>query len=181
MAKKLKIVKSILPWMAIFKMGKDPIGFLVKHQKETGDLYRIDAPIKFVLVSNHEHIRHILQKNWRVYEKGAAYDGFKLLLGDGILVNNGEKWKKSRRLIQPAFSKKHVEQLAESMHNSSSKWAEQWKKKFDRNEYIEAKSDMVKFALDVLANVILGEDVAKQYNSKFIPLIQDQYDFVLKR
>ncbi len=180
-AQKLKFVKSKIPKTAVFKMAKDPVAFLNKHQKETGGLYRVDAPIKFVIASDQEAIRHILQKNWKFYEKGAAYDGFKLLLGDGILVSNGEKWKRNRKIIQPSFKREQIQIFAKSMNKSSEKWAEIWREKCKNGEMIEPKSNMVELAPEVLGLFILGEESGAKYKPKFLPLLQNQYDFVLNR
>ena len=59
---------------------------------------------------NHpDDVRRILITNYRNYTKGVGYDRIKILLGNGIIVSEGEFWKRQRRLAQPAF---HRDRLA---------------------------------------------------------------------
>lgn len=177
---KLPVVKAGWPWKAAFKMIKDPVSFLKTQQKKTGDLYRIDAPIPFVVLSNHEHIRHILQVNWRNYEKGPAYRGFALMLGNGILNSEGDEWKRNRKMIQPGFNRDHVAGLTETMLEVSNEWADLLQQKSLLEKPIEAKTEMIQFSLDIIARVLMGQKLAEKYKARFLPLLQKQYGFVMQ-
>jgi cytochrome P450 len=181
MADKLKVVKYSFPWLAILKIGQDPLGFLNKHHKDTGKLYRVDAPIKFAVVSDHENIRHILQKNWRSYSKGTAYEGFRLMLGNGILTSSGDEWKRNRKLIKPGFTKEHINTIASEINTQAIELCANLKLKEDAGEFFEAKNEMILFSLSVISKIMLGGDCANRYQSKLLPIIEREYDFVLKR
>lgn len=181
MPKELKKIKSWIPKTAVFKMAKDPVGFLIKHQEETGSMYRIDAPIKFVIVSDPDYIKHMLQTNWRNYQKGAAYDGFKLFLGNGILASEGDLWKKNRKLIQPSFSKESIRTIANTVDKTAIKWSNKWLEKSHNNESVEAKYEMLEFTLEVVSNAMMGEEMTQKHKPTFMPLFQAEYGFVLKR
>lgn len=181
MPKELIKIKSWIPKTAVFKMAKDPVGYLIKHQTDTGSIYRIDAPIKFVIVSDPDYIKHMLQTNWRNYQKGAAYDGFKLFLGNGILASEGDVWKKNRKLIQPSFSKESIRTIAQTIDKTSIKWSKKWLEQSQKNEPIEAKYEMLEFTLEVISNAMMGEEMTQKHKPTFMPLFQAEYDFVLKR
>ena len=181
MQKELKTIKSLIPRTAVFKMAKNPVGFLIKHQKKTGSLYRIDAPVKFIIVSDPEYIKHMLQTNWRNYQKGAAYDGFKLFLGNGILASEGDLWRKNRKLIQPSFSKERIKSIANIVDETALKWSNKWLQQSKQKETIEVKYEMLEFTLEVISNAMMGKEETQLYKPLFIPLFQSEYDFVLKR
>ena len=181
MQKELKTIKSLIPRTAVFKMAKNPVDFLIKHQKKTGSLYRIDAPVKFIIVSDPEYIKHMLQTNWRNYQKGAAYDGFKLFLGNGILASEGDLWRKNRKLIQPSFSKERIKSIANIVDETALKWSNKWLQQSKQKETIEVKYEMLEFTLEVISNAMMGKEETQLYKPLFIPLFQSEYDFVLKR
>ena len=39
-------------------------------------------------------------------------------VGEGLLTSEGEKWKKQRKMMQPAFHKKQLENLLNGMHDT---------------------------------------------------------------
>src|ERR1700684_1454636 len=56
--------------------------------------------IKKVYVINHpDLVQHVLQKNPNNYQKGDGYEVLELLLGKGLITNEGESWRKQRTLI----------------------------------------------------------------------------------
>lgn len=179
MASKLPKVKYRFPWSALLAMTKDPIHFMDKQQKEKEAMYSVQAPIKFAVVSNHVAIRHILQKNWRNYSKGSAYDGFRLMLGNGILNSSGKEWKKNRNLIQPTFSKENIQAMSRAMNESSIHWCEQLISSGE-NQCFEAKEKFIHFSLSIISDVMLGDE-ADKYKPLLFPIIEREYDFVLKR
>jgi len=181
MPKELKKIKSWIPKTAVFKMAKDPVDYLIHHQKETGSMYRIDAPIKFMVVSDPDYIKHMLQGNWRNYQKGAAYDGFKLFLGNGILASEGDVWRKNRKLIQPSFSKESIGSIVSIVDRTTQKWSNKWLKQSQQNKNIEAKHEMLEFTLEVISNAMMGEELTQKHKPTFMPLFQSEYEFVLKR
>src|SRR4051812_39825113 len=59
---------------------------------------------KKVYMLNHPHLaQHVLQKNYSNYNKGVFYSTLAILLGNGLINNDGASWHKQRTLIQPSF------------------------------------------------------------------------------
>ena len=88
----------------------------VRHERhaQLGDTFRIFAPGRgsHTWVFNHPDVaRRILITNHRNYTKGVGFDRIKILLGNGIIVSEGEFWKRQRRLLQPTFHRRVLTQL----------------------------------------------------------------------
>src|SRR3972149_5349879 len=93
--------------------AKNPTNFVLENMRKYGDLVFFSAlNFKFVLVSNPNYIKHILQKNNTNYNKGRGYGPLRLFLGNGLLTSEGEFWLKQRRLQRPAFSRKNIQEYS---------------------------------------------------------------------
>jgi len=65
------------------------------------------GPYPTVLITNPEHVKEILTKNY-VYQKQTHPNPFAKLLAQGLVLVEEDKWAKHRKIINPAF---HVEKL----------------------------------------------------------------------
>ncbi|WP_146615840.1 cytochrome P450 [Nonomuraea aridisoli] len=81
-----------------------------------GELVRLTmGPFRPYLVTHPDHVQHVLARNQPNYvREGMFWDPLAPLLGEGIL-SDGESWAESRRILQPLFTAKYVNSLAERM------------------------------------------------------------------
>jgi len=74
---------------------------------------------RIMLTRDAELARHILQKEHKKYEKSKLQTHLlSKYIGYGLLTASGSYWLKQRRLIQPAFHKKKVENLLDIIHQT---------------------------------------------------------------
>jgi cytochrome P450 len=74
------------------------------------------GPAEAYLVTEPEHIQHVLQDNWRNYPKGASmWRPLRRLIGQGLVTADGELWIESRRRLQPFFTQKSIAAFAATM------------------------------------------------------------------
>ena len=65
------------------------------------------------MVSAPAYAEHVLLENWQNYiRKGQAVKRIALSLGNGIISSNGELWVNQRRMIQPAFNRSSISDMA---------------------------------------------------------------------
>ena len=97
---------------------KNPLPFHEGNFKRLGDTFRIQLGFgKEVLITRDaEFAKHVLQKQHKKYYKSELQTkDLGKYLGKGLLTINGNSWLKQRRLIQPAFHKKKLEALTETI------------------------------------------------------------------
>lgn len=97
---------------------KNPLPFHHKNFEEQGDVFRlkIGATKSVVFVRDAAFAEYVLQKNQKNYTKSKIQtEDLVKYIGKGLLTSEGELWKKQRKLIQPAFHKKQLENLLGSI------------------------------------------------------------------
>ena len=56
------------------------------------------------VVSSPDYVQHVLRNNWTNYRKGLAIKRVAMLLGNGLMVSEGEFWISQRRMISACVS-----------------------------------------------------------------------------
>ena len=100
---------------------KNPLPFHHQNFEEQGDVFRLKIGFKnsVVFVSDATLAEYVLQKNQKNYTKSKIQtEDLAKYVGKGLLTSEGEHWKKQRKLIQPAFHKKQLENLLESIKSA---------------------------------------------------------------
>ena len=102
---------------SLLSFARAPLSFLRAAHAAHGDaIYLGKALGKHLFVFAHpDAVRHVLQENHRNYVKGDNFKAIRLVVGDGLVVSEGDHWKKQRRLVQPVFHRARVAALAEQM------------------------------------------------------------------
>jgi len=143
-------------------LSPDSFASIASLIDQFGDICRI-KPVRrkqdTYLVNNPDYIKHILLTNNGNYKKGLGFERVKMLLGNGLIVSDGDYWRQQRRMIQPGFQKSNIALLAQGMCDSNMKLLTTWQAKADTGEAINLSKDMSHLALDIILHAIFGQDV----------------------
>jgi cytochrome P450 len=111
------------------------------------------------VVTDPAYAEHVLIKNWQNYvKKGPAINRVTFLVGNGLIVSEGEFWKRQRRLIQPAFHRKSVDGLTALIVNVNAALLDRWENAAKKNECVNVTRDVSDMILEVVLRSIFGED-----------------------
>jgi cytochrome P450 len=97
---------------------KNPLPFHRENFEKYGNTFKISPkPGLMIHFTCDEKItQHILQKNQKNFNKSTLQtEDLGKYIGHGLLTENGEKWRANRKLIQPAFYKKSISSLMDTM------------------------------------------------------------------
>ena len=137
---------------------------LSRYFAEFGDIYRVFAPGRGVYnyVINHpDDIKRVLLSNHRNYTKGEGMDRVKILLGNGIMTSEGDFWRRQRRMMQPSFHRRVIDQFSALLREVNDKFAARWAEKAARGEPVNLSDDTSELTLEIVLRSIFGSDLAR--------------------
>jgi cytochrome P450 len=100
---------------------ENPLPFHHENFEKLGNTFRLNLGFgrKIIFSRDADFAEYVLQKDQKNYTKTEIQTrDMAKYLGHGLLTAQGVHWKKQRKLIQPAFHKKQLMELLESMHNA---------------------------------------------------------------
>ncbi len=124
-----------------------------------GDIYRATVyGTNVYAIRSPECAQHVLRTNWQNYTKGQAIKRIALLLGNGLMVSEGEVWKRQRRMIQPAFHRGAIGALATVIAASNAALLERWRRAAQAGAPVNVTRDISLLVLEVVLKAIFGAD-----------------------
>jgi len=111
-----------------------------------------------VFVNDAHEVRQILTRRHGKYIKGPGFERVKMLLGNGLIVSDRDVWRRSRTMIQPAFSRQNVHRLLSVMVECCDRRAVHWARAADGNVTLNMTTETSDFALELILISIFGDD-----------------------
>lgn len=146
------------------ELQRDTLGFFDRG-RSYGNLYSFElltsgGKLLGYAISRPEHVRHVLKDNYKNYRKSGSYDRLASALGEGLLTSEGGLWHRQRRLAQPAFHKRRLASLADTISSTAGevlerRWADEVPKP------VNAAAEMSALTLAVLGNALMSTDLSK--------------------
>ncbi len=146
----------------LLDLRKDSLGFIKKVQKEFGDIAHFKAgKYRIYLVSHPDYAQRVFQDHYKNYGKQTkAWRKFRDFLGNGLLSNEGEFWKRQRRISQPAFHRDKIASFAAQMVQDTEELLKKWETAYQKNEPIDISSEMMHVTLQIMGETLLSANLS---------------------
>jgi cytochrome P450 len=130
--------------------------YVCRLQKTYGNLVHFRwGPMWLYFVNDPALIERILVKDHHAFVKSRGLRMAKKILGEGLLTSEGQSHRRQRRLMQPAFHKKRLDQYAETMVRVSAATAHRWKP----GQQVDMSQEMMRLTLGVVGWTLFDADV----------------------
>ena len=157
-------------------IDQETLATLEGLQREFGDMVSMTKPngrLAF-FVNDADEVRRILVRRHSKYHKGPGFERVKMLLGNGLIVSDGDVWRRSRTMIQPAFSRQNVHRLMTVMVECCDRRAVHWADLVARGENINITEETSDFALELILISIFGND----YHNRILTQGENPFAFL---
>jgi len=133
---------------------KDALGTLRRVAREWGDIVRLPVAFQDRIFLNHpDYIEQVLVIQQAKFHKSEltkrVTEG---LLGQGLLISEGDFWRRQRRLVQPAFHRTRINEYAATMIESTQRHIHDWRD----GEQRDIAREMMALTLDVAVRTLFG-------------------------
>ncbi len=172
------------------RQPRDPFRSLRALVRREGDVARYRAGTEEAYLVNHpDLVRHVLADNSANYTKDTLINAnFKAAAADGILVSEGDTWRKRRRLMQPAFHRERIAAFADTIVATTLEVAAGWDDVVGSDRPADLAEAMATVTMLITSRVLFGVDVSDDAEmvgraiSEFIPkLLRPDEDFRVAR
>ncbi|NOQ15245.1 MAG: cytochrome P450 [Methyloprofundus sp.] len=130
--------------------------------ESNGNVFKAKFPDQDSWVYNicdPEMAKHILVSNYKNYKKGVGIKQINVLLGRGIIVSEGDLWKRQRKMMQPLFGNKLLTQQLPLMIRCADKLLASWDDDIKAGKPINITESMSQTALDFILHALFSEDL----------------------
>ncbi len=142
-----------------FNSNQDLLRWMTEQFGRFGDIFRASIyGARAYATRDPGHARHVLRENWQNYTKGQAIKRVALLLGNGLMVSEGEFWKSQRRMIQPAFHRAVVDGLGRTITDANVALLGRWKEASRQGSSVNVTRDVSVMVLEVVLRSIFGDN-----------------------
>jgi cytochrome P450 len=149
-------LNNLLPWRIEF----DSLNYMLKGANQYGNFYAIwvgDKPI--YVVSDPALVREILVERASEFHKAdLAKHAVGRFAGNGLFTNEGDFWRRQRKLAQPAFHHGRIEAYGTTMVQQTQEMLARWQDGETRN----VATEMSKLTLGVVNKTLFDVDVRAQ-------------------
>ncbi|MDQ3804531.1 MAG: cytochrome P450 [Acidobacteriota bacterium] len=132
---------------------RDPLAFLLRLARDYGDIAHFQIGSRRIFLLNHpDYIKDALGGHYDSFSKRHGSGPSKHFLGEGLVISEGDYHRSQRRLIQPAFHRRHVAGHAALMVEHAARWRERW----SHGQRVDVAREMRLLTLEIMSRLLFG-------------------------
>src|SRR6202042_1210436 len=137
-----------------FQVLRDPLATLMRLAHQYGDIVCIRVFRQYrILLNLPEYIEQVcIVQHAKFHKSTLTKDVTERLLGQGLLISEGDFWRRQRRLAQPAFHRSRINEYAATMVER----AEAQIRKWSDGEERDIAQEMMALTLETAVRTLFG-------------------------
>jgi cytochrome P450 len=142
---------------------RQPFAYFLAARQRYGDIYTLDLGVfRWIILHHPRHAEYVLRENSQNYRKGAAiWEMLRTILGNGLVVSEGDFWLRQRRMIQPHFHHKQLARLTDAMVAAVAEGLERWEGAAAAQQPLDLLPNFSALAMRVIARALFGQGLAQ--------------------
>jgi cytochrome P450 len=155
--------RGLRAWTAPLRFRRDPLTYF-EDLARYGPIVRTRAgPFVFHTLYEPELVRVALVERAENLVKRGVLDEFAPVLGEGLLISEGERWRARRLAAQPAFARRAVSAFLADMAAEVDRLVERWRADLARGEAsVDASRAAMDLALAIVARTLFRADLGER-------------------
>ena len=137
--------------------ARDPFEFITACAEAYGDVVHFElGPIDTYMITNPADIERVLVTDDAKYTKPKFQDdAIGDLLGEGLLLSEGDTWRKQRELAQPAFLMSRLSGLSDQMVDYTVEMLDDW----TGGEVVNVHLEMARLTVKIIVEAMFGSTI----------------------
>jgi len=134
------------------------------HWQQYGDCYRVHAQSRVAdtwVINHPDWVKRVLVSNHRNYTKGVGIERIRVLLGDGLMASEGERWRKQRRMLQSGFHKPKIAAFFPVYFQQATELAGRWLGCARQGEPVDITEAVSETTLLAVLQALFSEDLLR--------------------
>ncbi len=146
-------VVGVLP-----RYARDPFEFVTQLRDAYGEIAAFDlGPNRTTLITDPSEIERVLVSQEADFSKpDFQADALGELLGEGLLLSEGDLWRERRTMAAPAFAPGRIENLGPMMAEKALAMVDRWEDGDQRN----IEWEMARTTLEIIVDAMFGLELA---------------------
>jgi len=148
-------------------LQQDQLGTYARAMAAHGDIarFRVGPPrlgFTFDAIFDPEGAHKVLAADAGHYVKDAPVIGeFRHFLGNGILVSEGERWRRHRRVAQPLFTRRAVSGHMDTVAAAAAELVSWCEEDSQADGSVDLHDLSMRYALHALGHTVFGDDIVR--------------------
>ena len=138
----------------------DPFSFMRACADSYGDVVRFDlGPRETYLLTNPADVERVLVAEADRYRKPQfGDDAMDTLLGDGLLMSEGDTWQRQRKLASPSFHNRRIGALDGTMVDHTRSQLAEW----NDGEVVDIQLEVARLTVKIIVSAMFGADITDE-------------------
>lgn len=143
----------------VLEMRKNLLGYFTNlGLKKDGYAWLSIGKNKILFLNDATAIEHVLSGNHKNYCKSkASTENLEPLLGEGIVLSEGDLWNKQRRDTAPVFAAGNFPDFIQRIVEATEAMLKRWEPLVEKGEPIDVLEESMKVTFDVLLRALFHE------------------------
>ncbi|WP_129114142.1 cytochrome P450 [Halegenticoccus tardaugens] len=140
--------------------ARDPFSFITACAEAYGDVARFQlGPMETYMLADPDDIERVLVTEEERFRKPRFQDeALAELLGNGLLLSEGDEWRRQRDLAQPAFHMQRLAGLAGTMTDYTEAMAGGWAD----GDAVDVGIEMARLTVKIIVDAMLGTELTDE-------------------